>query len=145
MEQPAAILSAREPSGSATARRTLAMAGAAHALHDGYTDLIYVLLPIWQAEFGLDYGMLAALRGIYAGMMAAFQLPAGWLAERLDGRVVLAIGTALAALGYALAGFTGSLVGLCDLGRRIEHAAPHRLRGGVARLWIRVARPAGDL
>ena len=22
--------------------------GAVHALHDGFTDLIYVLLPVWQ-------------------------------------------------------------------------------------------------
>jgi MFS family permease len=57
--------------------------------------------------------MLAALRGLYAGMMAALQVPSGWLVERVDGRIVLAIGTALAAAGYGLAGFTGSLVGLC--------------------------------
>jgi MFS transporter, FSR family, fosmidomycin resistance protein len=100
-------------SGGADARRTLLLAGAAHALHDGYTDLIYVLLPIWQAEFSLDYGTLAALRGLYAGLMAAFQVPSGRFAERADGRVILALGTALAAGGYALAGFTGSFIGLC--------------------------------
>jgi hypothetical protein len=37
----------------------MAVAGCAHALHDGYTDLIYVLLPVWQAEFALGYGALA--------------------------------------------------------------------------------------
>jgi hypothetical protein len=42
--------------------RTLWMACVAHALHDGYTDLIYLLLPIWQAEFGLGYGVLALLK-----------------------------------------------------------------------------------
>ena len=36
----------------AQARRTLLGTGLAHALHDGYTDMIYVLLPIWQAKFG---------------------------------------------------------------------------------------------
>ena len=41
------------------ASRTLAVAGLAHALHDGYTDVIYVLLPVWQAEFGIGYGRLA--------------------------------------------------------------------------------------
>lgn len=41
------------------ARRTLIVAGFAHALHDGYTDLIYVLLPVWQSEFALGYGVLA--------------------------------------------------------------------------------------
>ena len=34
-----------------SARRTLALAGLAHALHDGFTDMIYVLLPVWQAQF----------------------------------------------------------------------------------------------
>ena len=104
--------SAHHPKVSASAWRTLLVAGTAHALHDGYTDMIYILLPLWQTEFGLGYGMLAALRGIYAGVMAVLQLPSGWLVERVDGRIVLAIGTALAAAGYALAGFTGSLVGL---------------------------------
>ena len=86
------------------ANRTLAVSGLLHALHDGYTDLIYVLLPIWQAEFGLSYSLLAVLRGLYAGSMAALQVPAGRLAERMDGRVVLAAGTILAAVGYLLAG-----------------------------------------
>ena len=35
------------------ATRTLGVTGLNHALHDGYTDLIYVLLPIWQTEFAL--------------------------------------------------------------------------------------------
>ena len=39
-------------------RRTLFIAGIAHALHDGYTDMIYVLLPVWQTEFGLGYAAL---------------------------------------------------------------------------------------
>jgi FSR family fosmidomycin resistance protein-like MFS transporter len=94
-------------------RRTLIVAGFAHALHDGYTDLIYVLLPVWQAEFALGYGVLAFVRGLYTGAMAGLQIPVGRLAERLGGRIVLALGTALAALGYALAGFSGGLLGLC--------------------------------
>ncbi len=95
------------------ARRTLIVAGTAHALHDGYTDLIYVLLPVWQAEFALSYAMVALLRGLYAGAMAALQMPSGLLAEKLDGRIVLALGTALAAMGYLLAGYTAGLFGLC--------------------------------
>jgi len=94
------------------ARRTLAVAGLAHALHDGYTDVIYVLLPVWQAEFGIGYGRLATLRGLYAGAMALLQVPVGKLASRFGGRPVLTAGTALAALGYALAGASGGLLGL---------------------------------
>jgi len=62
-------------------RRALWSACVAHALHDGYTDLMYVLLPVWQAEFGLSYEALAILRGGYAATMAALQWPAGRLAE----------------------------------------------------------------
>ena len=40
---------------AAPERRTMAVAGGAHILHDGFTDLLYVLLPLWQAEFGLGY------------------------------------------------------------------------------------------
>src|SRR6266700_7202687 len=85
-------------------RRAAGVACGAHALHDGYTDLIVVMLPIWQAEFGLGYGELGLMRGLFAGTMAAFQIPAGLLAERLGTPAVLAGGTALAGLGYCLAG-----------------------------------------
>ena len=33
------------------ARRTLVLASLNHAFHDGFTDMIYVLLSVWQAEF----------------------------------------------------------------------------------------------
>ena len=93
--------------------RTLWTACAAHALHDGYTDLIYLLLPIWQAEFGLGYGALAFLRGLAAATMAGLQVPAGRAAERFGGRTTLALGTVLAAIGYVLAGYSAGLAGLC--------------------------------
>ena len=95
------------------ARRTLAISGLAHALHDGYTDLIYVLLPIWRTEFAVGYATLALLRGLYIGVMAALQVPAGRLAEKFGSRFVLVCGTILAALGYALAGVSGGITGLC--------------------------------
>ena len=85
-------------------RRAAGVACGAHALHDGYTDLIIVMLPVWQAEFGLGYAELGLLRGLFAGTMAAFQIPAGLVAERLGTPMVLAAGTALAGLGYCLAG-----------------------------------------
>src|SRR5262245_5514072 len=90
-------------------RRAAGVACGAHALHDGYTDLIVVMLPIWQAEFGLGYGELGLMRGLFAGTMAAFQIPAGLVAERLGTPVVLAGGTALAGLGYCLAGASSGL------------------------------------
>ncbi|MEA2952402.1 MAG: transporter, family, fosmidomycin resistance protein [Alphaproteobacteria bacterium] len=87
-------------------RRAAGVACGAHALHDGFTDLIYVMLPIWQAEFGLGYAELGLLRGIFAGAMATLQIPSGWLGERLGTAVVLAGGTALVGLAYCLAGLS---------------------------------------
>ncbi len=136
-------------------RRTLFVAGIAHALHDGYTDLIYLLLPVWQTEFGLGYAALGLLRGLYAGATAALQVPSGFVASRFGGRLVLALGTALAALGYLLAGFTGSLLGLCvglavaGAGSSTQHpigsAAISRAYGANARGPLGIFNFSGDL
>jgi len=115
----------------------------AHALHDGYTDMIYALLPVWQAEFGLSFGALAILRGIYAGAMATLQLPAGHLARTLGTRTTLGFGTLLAALGYAVAGMSGTLLGLCialaisGSGSSTQHPLAS---GAVSRVYGRNAR-----
>jgi len=87
-------------------RRVAVIAAGAHALHDGYTDLIYIMLPLWQAEFGLTYAALGLLRGMFVGAMASLQIPAGLLSERLGAAAVLALGTSLAGLGYCLAGLS---------------------------------------
>ncbi len=108
-------------------RRTASIAAVTHALHDGYTDLIYILLPLWQAEFGLDYAALGILRSVFVGAMASLQIPAGLVSERLGAAVVLAFGTALAGFGYLLAGassgFTMLLVALFigGLGASTQH------------------------
>ena len=89
---------------AAPERRTMAVACGGHVLHDGFTDLLYVLLPLWQAEFGLGYAEVGVLRALYVGAMAGFQMPAGALAERFGEPLVLGLGTALAGIGYLLAG-----------------------------------------
>jgi MFS family permease len=88
--------------------RVLGVACAAHALHDGYTDLIYVLLPIWQSEFGLSFAALGGLRMLCAGSMAGLQVPATAVSRRLGAPLVLALGTALAAGAYLSIGVTGA-------------------------------------
>ena len=67
-------------------RRALGVACGAHVLHDGYTDLIWIALPIWQAEFGLSYAAVGLLRMIYSGTMAGLQIPASYIAGRVGGR-----------------------------------------------------------
>src|SRR5256886_16605478 len=71
-------------------RRTLSVALPVHALHDGYSDVVYIMLPIWQAEFALSYAAVGLLRSTLSGAMAAFQIPAGLLAERIGGAAAVA-------------------------------------------------------
>src|SRR4030088_678906 len=89
---------------AAPERRTLAVACGAHVLHDGYTDLLYVLLPLWQARFGLGYAEIGLLRAPYYAAMAGVPGPAGLTAERMGGPLLLGLGTALAGIGYLVAG-----------------------------------------
>ncbi|MGU3406767.1 MFS transporter [Methylobacterium brachiatum] len=136
-------------------KRTLVIAGINHALHDGYTDLIYVLLPVWQAEFGLDYVALALLRSLYNGALAALQMPASRLAQAFGARTVLVLGTLLSAGGYALAGASGGLIGLCvglllgGAGSSTQHPLAStviaRAYGAAARGPLGTYNFAGDL
>ena len=98
------------PQMSGDQRRAVSVAGIAHALHDGYTDLIYILLPLWQVEFGLTYAALGLLRSVLVGAMAGLQIPAGFAAERFGAATILALGTALAGLGFCFAGVSTGFV-----------------------------------
>lgn len=139
----------------ARSRRTLALAGIAHALHDGLTDMIYVLLPVWQSQFALSYGALAVLRALYVGALAALQVPSGHLSRHLNGRTVLVLGTFVSGGGYTLAGMSGGLVGLCvslalaGAGGSTQHpiasAAVSRAYGKTARGPLGTYNFAGDL
>jgi MFS family permease len=108
-------------------QRALGGTLSAHVLHDGYTDLLYVLLPVWQAEFALSLAQVGLLKTAYSAVMASLQVPAGLLAERLGERALLAMGTAVAALGYLLAGWSGGFFGLATclaiggLGSSVQH------------------------
>jgi MFS family permease len=137
-------------------RRALGVACGAHALHDGYTDLIYVLLPVWQAEFGLSYAEVGLLRGAFAGAMAAFQIPAGWLSERIGAATMLAAGTALAAMAFLLVGAaTGffvlvALLLVGGLGSSVQHPIASALvarafRGARSRIALGNYNFAGDI
>jgi MFS transporter, FSR family, fosmidomycin resistance protein len=135
--------------------RTLVLAGLAHALHDGFTDMIYVLLPVWQTQFALGYSALAVLRALYVGALAALQVPSGHLARYLNARTILVLGTLLSAAGFALAGFSGGLVGLCaslvvaGAGGSTQHplasSAVSRAYGERARGPLGTYNFAGDL
>jgi len=105
----------------------LATACSIHFVHDGFSDILYVLLPLWAAEFRLTLSQVGLIRTAYSGGMAAFQIPAGLLAERWGERQLLAAGTAVTACGFIVAGTVGGFVGLltvllvAGLGSGVQH------------------------
>ncbi|MFQ5955080.1 MAG: MFS transporter [Kiloniellales bacterium] len=96
-------------------RATLLTCGAGHFLHDGFHDLVVVLLPVWQLAFGLSLSQVGLLMTCYTGAMASFQVPAGMLAERLGERVLLALGTLVTAVGFMTLGLMGGFVTLAGV------------------------------
>jgi len=108
-------------------KRTLATCCAVHTLHDGLSDVSYVLLPLLAQTFGLSLVQVGVIRGAHRAAMAAFQIPAGLIAERFGERNLLALGTLLVGvaflgLGYA-PGFWAILVALfgAGLGSAVQH------------------------
>jgi MFS family permease len=109
------------------ARAVLAAACSIHFVHDGFSDVLYVLLPIWASEFRLTFAQVGIIRTAYSGGMAAFQIPAGLLAERWGERRLLAAGTAVTACGFIAAGMVGGFLSLllvlliAGLGSGVQH------------------------
>lgn len=113
---------------TARPRSVLATAGAMHFVHDGFSEILYVLLPVWAAEFRLSLWQVGFIRTAYTGGMAAFQIPAGLLAERFGERRLLMLGTLVTACAFiAVATVAGSflplllLLTLAGLGSGVQH------------------------
>jgi FSR family fosmidomycin resistance protein-like MFS transporter len=107
--------------------RTLKTCCGVHIVHDGLSDVSYVLLPLLAQTFGLNLAQVGMIRTAHRVAMAAFQLPAGLIAERFGERNLLALGTLLAglafiALGYAT-GFWMIIVALffAGIGSAVQH------------------------
>jgi MFS family permease len=137
-------------------RAVLASASSIHFLHDGFSDILYVFLPLWAAEFGLSFSQVGIIRTIYTGGMALFQIPAGFMAERWGERRLLAAGTAVTALGFIAAGWAGGFASLllillvAGLGSGVQHPLSSSLisrayETGARRTALGTYNVSGDL
>ncbi len=100
---------------------------AAHTLHDGLSDLTYVLLPLLAQTFGLSLAQVGMIRAAHRTAMAAFQIPAGLVAERFGERKLLAAGTFIAGAAFVALGYVTEfwmiLIALffAGLGSAVQH------------------------
>ena len=136
-------------------QRNLAGACLAHVLHDGYTDQLYALLPIWQAQFGLSYAGLAVLRALYYGTMGGLQVPGNRLIASVGPRSALALATFIAACGYLVMALPDGFIGLCvglvvaGIGSSLQHPRASLLvtdtYGAASRGPLGIYNFSGDL
>jgi len=92
---------------AATRRRVLGIGSGAHFVHDGLSSVLYLLLPVWQAEFALTLTQVGLVRSVYSGAMALLQVPAGLLSEHWGERLLLGAGTVVTGLAYMTLGLAG--------------------------------------
>jgi MFS family permease len=126
-----------------------------HILHDGYTDQLYALLPVWQSQFGLSYMGLAIVRALYYGTMGGLQLPADRFTGRWKPRSALALSTLVAAIGFIVMALPTGFAGLCaglvlaGVGSSVQHpCASHLVTlafGSESRGALGIYNFAGDL
>jgi FSR family fosmidomycin resistance protein-like MFS transporter len=145
----------RRATSSSAQRRNLAGACLAHLLHDGYTDQLYALLPVWQSQFGLSYAGVAMVRALYNGTMGGLQVPGARLIARLSPRTALALATFVAALGYLVMALPFGFPGLCaglilgGIGSSVQHPRASLLvadtYGKASRAPLGIYNFSGDL
>lgn len=108
-------------------RVALITGGLAHIIHDGLTDMLYVLFPIWQGLLGLSFAEVGFLKTLFSGTMALFQVPVGMISLRLGEVRMLILGTLLTGSAMFFLGwgkttiFLGIFLVIGGLGSSVQH------------------------
>lgn len=125
--------------------RVLFVASAIHVVNDAFFALLYPLLPLIAAEFGLSYAETGLLKTAFSGAASLLQYPAGLLAERWGEFALLLAGNAWVALGLVAMGLAPSFAWLAalavlgGLGGNTQHPLASSL---VARAYPHAGRTA---
>lgn len=78
----------------------LSIGALAHAVQDGMTATIYVLLPILSQAFGFSYADVGAFKAVKGLTQAFLEMASGFLVERVGEIRTLVLGLALSGVGY---------------------------------------------
>ena len=109
------------------ARVSLAACCGVHAVQDGMTSTVNVLLPILAQSFGLSYAQVGLVKAANLVTMGALEIPSGLISERVGARLPLVLGLVTVGVGYlwlsAAAGFTAILfsLALAGIGAAFQH------------------------
>lgn len=111
----------------AAPKKVLWTGSLAHFMQDGFTDMLYVFFPVWQAQFALSFAEIGFLKTLFSGTMAGFQVPASSLARRMGAFEILVGGIVLTSAAVFCLGYTGSplvlggILILGGLGASVQH------------------------
>jgi MFS transporter, FSR family, fosmidomycin resistance protein len=136
--------------------RVFGAACLAHVLHDGYSSMLYLLLPFWQTELALSLTQVGILKTLYSSAMAVGQVPASRLGERWSERRSLVAGTVLTAAAVLALHWArtplalGLLLAIGGLGASVQHPLASTLiskvyGGSTLRTTLGTYNFAGDL
>ena len=84
----------------------------AHFVHHLLTAILIPLLPFIRDGFGLSYTQTGTIVSAFTLAYGFGQLPAGWIADRVGPRYLLAAGISGVAISGAMLGLSGSYGGM---------------------------------
>jgi MFS transporter, FSR family, fosmidomycin resistance protein len=100
----------------------------AHAIQDGLTAAIYVLLPVLAQSLGLNLTEVGLFKGLKSLTQGLLEIVSGVASERFGDRALLVFGLAMSAAGYLLFSLaeSGNAVLIClvvvGVGTAFQHA-----------------------
>ncbi|WP_232423941.1 MFS transporter [Haladaptatus paucihalophilus] len=109
-------------------RRVVLISGA-HGVNEFFSLALPPILPLLVTDYGLTYARAGLLVSVYFAMYALFQLPAGFLADRVGQARLITLGTVVMGLGLVGASFASSYlfiamgVAVSGLGGSVYHPA----------------------
>ncbi len=108
-------------------QRIVAASGLAHFTHDGFSDMLYVFFPLWQAQFALSFAQVGLIKMLFSGTLALFQVPCSYLSRRVGPVRLLLTGTLITSVAVAMYGWAstptvlGVLLVIGGLGESVQH------------------------
>ena len=119
------------------ARLSLAACAGVHAVQDGLTSTVNVLLPILAQTFGLSYAQVGIVKAANLVAMGILEIPSGLISERIGARLPLVLGLVTVGIGYlwlaAAAGFAVILfsLALAGIGAAFQHTLSSAIIAGA--------------
>ena len=108
-----------------------------HFIQDGFTDMLYVFFPVWQAQFALSFTEIGFLKTLFSGVLAGFQVPASALARRIGAFELLVAGILLTSAAVFFLGYSGNpimlgcILAFGGLGASVQHPISSSLTVGI--------------